>query len=141
MDIKQFFQDFVNLDFDELVDQCRPFAATAYKVCLRQEGNESDAIAKLIVIISSVVCVDGVVNRKEHEFFNALFYQDISYDRFDELFKDKNSENLREGTIILLNKLSYEEKKAFALLLTGFAACNETISFEEQKYLTKLILG
>lgn len=140
MEIREFFQNVVDLSFEELVSQCKPSAGRMLHICFNVYPDDDEKGFQLVnAIISSLICADGVVNRKEHEFYNAIFEQNLSYDDFNEIFKDQNSAKLRQSVKDFVNTLSYEDKKDIVFVLVCLAASNETISSEEVEYLTSLI--
>ena len=138
-ELRALFQKYVNASFNDLVNVAGPSAGRVLKTLDNLTGSKEKAVQCFMAIISSVVCVDGVVNRKEHELFNAILGGNFTYDQFNNMVKDQNSSQLRNSVDELVDKLSKDEKADFVLVMLCFAACNGELTVEEQKYLVQLL--
>ncbi len=114
-------------------------SATANIIRALRNNIPDDQISVLFLSgASTFICVDGVVNQDEYEFFTGFTGFEVDYDTFFELVKTGANPELVN---IFKNLLQVDDdlKNNFLVLGLCLCACNGTITVEEQKYIESLL--
>lgn len=135
MDYNALMQEFVNKDYDELLALAKEAMVRVMPVC-KAVDEEHEGMAMLTAILLSAVAADGKLSGLEAKFLCDLTGLDADgVDKLTDLYTGK----MVDVTDMLADNCSNEMKANILVLITCLAACDETISREENAFIKKIM--
>ena len=135
MDFGTLLQEFVNKDYNELLDLAKQAVARVLPIC-KVVDEKNNGIAALSAILLSAVAADGKLTRLEAQFLGDITGLDANgVDKLTDMYTGQ----MVELTDLLADKMSKENKADIMVLITCLAACDETISREETAFIRKIL--
>ena len=135
MDFSALLQEFVNKDYDELLNLAKQAVTRVLPVC-KSVDEQNNGIGALTAILLSAVAADGKLTRLEAQFLGDITGLDAAgVDKLTDMYSGK----MVELTDLLADKFSKEVKADIMILVTCLAACDETISREETAFLRQIL--
>lgn len=135
MDFSALLQEFVNKDYDELLNLAKQAVVRVLPVC-KSVDEQNNGIGALTAILLSAVAADGKLTRLEAQFLGEITGLDAAgVDKLTDMYSGK----MVELTDLLADKFSKEVKADIMILVTCLAACDETISREETAFLRQIL--
>lgn len=135
MDFATLMQEFVNKDYDELLNLAKQAVSRVLPVC-KTVDEKNNGIGALTAILLSAVAADGKLTRLEAKFLGDITGLDA--DGIDKL-TDMYTGQMVELTDVLADRFSKETKADIMVLITCLAAVDETISREETAFIRKIL--
>ena len=131
MDFKSLMQEMVNKDYNELVAFGKEAMSRVLPVC-KAVDEEHEGMAVLTAILLSAVAADGKLTGLEAKYLSDLTGLDAAgVDKLTDMY----TSNMVNVTNVLADNCPTELKANILMLITCLAACDETISHEENAFI------
>lgn len=136
-DLNKILQDFVNNDYDTLVN----IAKTAMKDLLPtlNEATDGEGSSVIIALFATSLAVDGNLTDLEYKFVCDVLGTYYTYDQVKSLAQAHYNEKIIASVDGIVDSCSTELKSKLLTLCCAFLAVDETISVDEVKFIKKLL--
>lgn len=135
MDFQSLMQEFVNKDYEELLDLAKQAIAYVLPVCKKVDP-DNDGIGMLSAILLSAVAADGKLTALEAKFLGDITGLDAQgLDKLTKLYSGR----MDVLTNALADAGSKELKSNICILISCLAACDETITHEENEFIREIL--
>ena len=135
MDLKQMFQETVNMSHNERVNLAK---ASISK--LAQELKNDDLTLSFLVGLATICsATDGKVSDSERQLFNDLTGANLSFEEFFNLVSNNTNEEAFEVVNNAVDSLTNDGKSAAVLFALAFLAADEQLTTDEQKLFAILL--
>ena len=135
MDYNTLMQEFVNKDYSELLSLARQAMQNVLPAC-KAVDTQHDGMAALTAILLSAVAADGKLTGLEAKFLSDLTGLDAAgVDKLTDLYTG----NMVDITDLMADKGGKELKTNIMMLVVCLAACDETISRDENAFIRKIL--
>lgn len=132
---EEILQNYVNLDYDSLVNIAKQSANNLLPVCALVD-KDNKGVMLLSCVILAGIGADGKLSAKEYQFLSdVLGLNDETIDGFIKMY-DAQMVDVVDN---FADNLNVSTKADTVTLLTAVAACDETISREETALLRKIL--
>ena len=136
MNINMLYDKYLKMTEEERVKEARKSSKTVAKYLL--EAISPDHAEKAyFLLIGSYVAVDGIVDRKEYEFFKKVFDFEYKYEDFAAKTKDALLEHNLEFLDSIIDAAPGDVKDDFIRLGAAICASNGQFSAAERALLEK----
>ena len=139
MTLNEIFQEYVDMEHEELIENARVGSAVVVKYLKENIKSETIIAGAYIAIISTFIGADGSVDETEYEFCKEVWGFPGSYDDFCEIVKATNCPEIVDALDEMIDEAPDEIKAAFVALGCAFCASNGTMTVAEQQLLKKFI--
>ncbi len=127
-------QDFVNMDYSQLVKTCKQAIADVLPT-LQAYDKENNGALLLTAIVHASIGADGTLSALERRFIKDVLGVDDSF--VDTLLRTYTS-SVADLTDTLADRISAEGKAAITVIAICFTAVDETINRDENAFLNRL---
>lgn len=135
MEFNALMQKFVNKDYSELLALAKEAMVRVMPAC-KVVDEEHEGMAMLTAILLSAVAADGKLTGLEAKFLCELTGLDANgVDKLTDLYTGQ----MVNATDILADNCPAELKADILMLITCLAACDETISRDENAFIRQVM--
>ena len=134
---KKILQDYVNKSYDELLAIAKNAFCNAMNFFAQFDKDKNGATV-LVPVVSSILGSDGKLTALEYQFLKDLV-GDIEYETLKSSVQAHYGEEWENAIDNLIDSCNDEMKATVLTLITCFAAVDETVTVDEQRYIYKLL--
>ena len=132
-------QEYVNKSYNELYEIANHALAGAMNV-FNQAAKDGNGAPYVVLFISTVLAIDGKFTELEYKFLNDLLGGGVDYNAAKANVQSHYSDEAVELADKLIDSCNTEVKSTLLMLVTCFAAVDQTITVEEARYIAKLMV-
>ena len=132
-------QEYVDKPYEELLSLANQALDPAMNFFnkLAKDGNGAPYV---VLFLSTVLAMDGKFTQLEYKFLNDLLDGGVNYDSAKANVQSHYNDEAFDLADEVIDSCPEDIKTALLILVTCFAAVDETISADEARYIAKLIL-
>ena len=133
-------QEYVDKSYDELYNIANEALAISMDF-FNSAAKDGNGAPYVVLFLSTILAIDGKFTELEYKFLNELLGGGVDYNAAKANVQSHYNDEAFNLADKLIDSCNDDMKTTLLMLVTCFAAVDQTISVEEARYIAKLMIA